>query len=169
MSSPLRPANRPTHAPIPGGTRMSATAKVEIIQPADYTDRRSEPRAACDDRGALLYMSSQTVLQCRILDQSPSGARVAFENNSPVPAELWLIDLDTNLVRRGSSVWSTPTRMGLKFNFIQTLVPGQPRPAKIPEPVFDTWMKLSGQTPAAGQPGEARDDRSDDGNIFFLD
>ena len=169
MSSPLRPVNRSTPTVTPGGTRMSAAAKVEIIQPSDYTDRRAEPRAACDDRGALLFLSSQTVIQCRILDQSPSGARVAFENNAPIPAELWLIDLDTNLVRRGGSAWSTPTRMGLKFNFIQTLVPGQARPAKVPEPVFDAWMRLSGQTPAEAPAEEVRDDTSGDDNIFFLD
>lgn len=169
MSSPLRPVNRSTPAMTPGGTRVSAAAKVEIIQPSDYTDRRSEPRAACDDRGALLFLSSQTVIQCRILDQSPSGARVAFDNNCAIPAELWLIDLDTNMVRRGASAWSTPTRMGLKFNFVQTLVPGQPRPAKVPEPVFDAWMKLSGQTPAETPVEEARDDTSNDDNVFFLD
>jgi hypothetical protein len=169
MSSPLRPVNRSTPAMTSGGTRMSATAKVEIIQPADYSDRRSEPRAACDDRGALLFMSSQTVVQCRILDQSPSGARVAFENSAPIPAELWLIDLDTNMVRRGSSAWSTPTRMGLKFNFVQTLRRGQPCPAKVPQPVFDAWLKLSGQMPAETARDDARDDTSDDDNIFFLD
>lgn len=169
MSSPLRPVNRSTPAMTPGGTRMSATAKVEIIQPADYSDRRSEPRAACDDRGALLFLSSQTVVQCRILDQSPSGARVAFENNSPIPAELWLIDLDTNMVRRGGSAWSTPTRMGLKFNFVQTLTAGQPCPAKVPQPVFDAWLRLSGQTPVEPPAAEARDDTSGDDNIFFLD
>lgn len=164
MSLPHRPINRFAPAPLSGGSRAAA-AKVEIIQPADYADRRSEPRAACDDRGALLYMSSQTVIQCRILDQSPSGARVAFDNAGTVPAELWLIDLDTHMVRRGSSAWSTPTRMGLKFNFVQTLVPGHARPAKIPQEVFDTWVRLSGQTP----PEEATPDTPGDDDVFFLD
>ena len=82
-----------------------------------------------------------------------------------MPAELWLIDLDTNMVRRGSSAWSTPTRMGLKFNFVQTLAPGHARPAKVPEPVFEAWLKLSGQTQAE----DARDDTSGDDNVFFLD
>lgn len=142
MSMPPRPAVRPS-APAP-----SAGAKAEVIQPSDYQyqDRRAEPRADCDDRGALLYMSEKQVITCRIMDQSPSGARVAFDNAGPIPAEIWLIDLDSHMARRGSAAWSTPTRMGLKFNFVQTLVPGQPRPPRIPQEVFDVWMKLSGQT-----------------------
>jgi len=133
--------------PRPATASPSADAKVEVIQPADYQflDRRSEPRQDCDDRGALLYMSEKQVITCRIMDQSPSGARVAFDNAGPIPSEIWLIDLDTHMARRGSAAWSTPTRMGLKFNFVQTLVPGQPRPQRVPQEVFDVWMKLSGQ------------------------
>lgn len=159
--SPARPASaRPsTAAPEPAGR----DGTVEIIRPkplADpFADRRSEPRTECDDRGALLFLSSQEVVNCRILDQSPSGARVAFDAISRLPAEIWLIDLDTHMVRRGSAAWSTPNRMGLKFNFVQTLVPGQPRPARIPEAVHDAWMRLSGNAPP----------KADDGDVLFLD
>jgi hypothetical protein len=150
--SPARPAPaRPFIAP----ERDDA---VEVIRPDQFADRRAEPRTECDDRGAMLFLSSQEVINCRILDQSPSGARVSFDAISRLPAEIWLIDLDTHMVRRGSAAWSTPNRMGLKFNFIQTLVPGQPRPARIPEPVYDAWLKMSSQeTP------------KDDGDVLFLD
>lgn len=157
MSAPLRPGNRPaprTQASRPG---------VEIIQPVDYVDRRSEPRMECDDRGALLYLANNVVIECRILDQSPSGARVAFDNVGNIPSEIWLIDLDTNLVRLGTSAWSTPTRMGLKFSFIQTLMAGQARPAKVPVEVYDTWLRLSGNAPAEAP----KTDDSDD--VLFLD
>jgi hypothetical protein len=138
---------------------------VEIIRPDQFADRRSEPRTECDDRGAMLFLSSQEIVNCRILDQSPSGARVAFEAISRLPAEIWLIDLDTHLVRRGAAAWSTPNRMGLKFNFIQTLIPGQPRPTRIPEEVFNSWLRLSGNEPAP----EPKADEPDDGDVLFLD
>ena len=133
---------------------------VEIIRPDQFADRRAETRTECDDRGAMLFLSSQEVINCRILDQSASGARVSFEAISRLPSEIWLIDLDTNQVRRGAAAWSTPNRMGLKFNFVQTLVPGQPRPGRIPEAVYDAWLRLTGNE-------APRDD--DDGDVLFLD
>lgn len=151
--------------PRPATPSSSASAKAEVIQPADYQyhDRRTEPRQDCDDRGALLFMSERQVITCRIMDQSPSGARIAFDNIGAIPAEIWLIDLDTHMARRGSAAWSTPTRMGLKFNFVQTLVPGQPRPARIPQDVFDVWMKLSGQIKDPPPP------ESDGDDVLYLD
>lgn len=133
---------------------------VEIIQPNQFIDRRAEPRVECDTRGAMLFLSSQEIVTCRILDQSPSGARVAFDNIARIPAEIWLIDLETNMVRRGAAAWSMPSRMGLKFNFVQTLIPGEPRPARIPESVYSAWLRLSGNEP----PKDA-----DDGDVLFLD
>ncbi len=144
--------------PLPAANRDDT---VEIIRPDQFADRRAEPRVECDARGAMLFLSSQEVITCRILDQSPSGARVSFEAMSSLPAEIWLIDLETHMVRRGSAAWSTANRMGLKFNFVQTLVPGQPRPTRIPEAVFAAWVRLSGQTPPPEAP--------DDGDVLFLD
>lgn len=175
MVSPLRPISRaPLTQNSAGSARAEAiraaaqkmvprTDSVEIIQPSEF-ERRSEPRTDCDDRGALLFLSSNEVITVRIMDQSPSGARVAFDKIGNIPAEIWLIDLDTHMARRGSSAWSTPTRMGLKFNFVQTLVPGQPKPAKIPQDVFDTWLRLTGQTPAP----ETKPDEND-GDVLYFD
>ena len=153
----LAPSRTASVRPRPAADRDDT---VEIIRPDQFADRRSEPRTECDDRGAMLFLSSQEVINCRILDQSPSGARVAFEAISRLPAEIWLIDLDTNMARRGAAAWSTPNRMGLKFNFIQALVPGQPRPPRIPEPVFDAWLRLTGTEPPKPE---------DDGDVLFLD
>lgn len=150
-------AARPAPAKRPSG----ADDAVEVVRAGQFTDRRAEPRTECDDRGAMLFLSSQEVITCRILDQSPSGARVSFDAISRLPAEIWLIDLDTDMVRRGSAAWSTQNRMGLKFNFIQTLIPGEPRPARIPEPVYDAWLKMSGNAPPKAD--------DDDGNVLFLD
>ena len=159
-TAPLRPA--PASAPE---TRFQAPARpdrVEIIQPEQYADRRAEPRFECDDRGALLFLSSNEVVQCRILDQSASGARVSFDKISSLPPEIWLIDLDRNSVRHGTAAWSTMNRMGLKFDLVQQLTPGTARPAKVPESVFDAWLRLSGHAPAK----PAADD-SDDGVLYF--
>lgn len=170
---PLRPPVRAPLAPNPAGSARAeairaatqkapqgATQKVqgvEIIQPSEF-ERRSEPRTDCDDRGAMLFLSTDEVITVRIMDQSPSGARVAFDKIGNIPAEIWLIDLDTHMARRGGAAWSTPTRMGLRFNFVQTLVPGQPRPAKIPQDVYATWLRLTGQTPAPQTPKPDEDD-----------
>ena len=155
----------PASAPVRPFVVPDRDDTVEIIRPDQFADRRAEPRTECDDRGAMLFLSSQEVITCRILDQSPSGARVAFEAISRLPSEIWLIDLDTNMVRRGAAAWSTPNRMGLKFSFVQALVPDQPRPARIPESVYDAWLRLSGnEAPKAPEAGD------DDGDgVLFLD
>jgi len=131
--------------------------KVEIIMPSQYSDRRSEPRYSCDGRGALLLAGGR-VMSCRILDQSVSGARVAVEDLDHVPGDLWLIDLDSHSVRRGSAAWTMANRVGLKFNFIQKLAAGQPRPPKVPEDVYDAWKRLSGV-----------EDRDDGGDVIYFD
>ena len=98
-------------------------------------------------------------MACRILDQSVSGARVAFETVSGMPSEIWLIALDQSTARRGSAAWTTANRMGLKFDFVQQLAPGVARPAKVPQVVFDTWLRLSGnEAPKPEKPPEKPED-----------
>jgi hypothetical protein len=148
----------PTRRPAPpAAAAQTAPARpaVEVITPDQYADRRSEPRTPCDARGAMLFLSSYQILNCRILDQSASGARVSMENLDHIPAEIWLIDLDGGMVKRGSSAWSMANRMGLKFNFIQKMTDDGKRPAKVPPEVFDAWVRLS---KATGTPDEDPDD-----------
>lgn len=176
MVAPLRPTSRAPLAANPAGSERAEAIRaatqrmaprgegVEIIQPSDF-ERRSEPRTDCDDRGALLFLSTSEVVTVRIMDQSPSGARVAFDKIGNIPPEIWLIDLDSHMVRRGSSAWSTPNRMGLKFSFVQTLVPGQPKPAKVPQDVFDTWLRLTGQV----APAETPKPDEDDSDVLYFD
>lgn len=140
LRRPVSTANAASSAPVkerPG---------VEVITPDQYADRRAEPRVQVDARGAMLFLSSHQVINCRILDQSASGARVAMDNLDHIPAEIWLIDLDSNMVKRGSSAWSMANRMGLKFNFIQKMPDDGKRPAKVPPEVFDAWVRLSKTT-----------------------
>ena len=134
-------------AHIPPLNRTGATAapsKVEIIQPYEvFTNRRAEPRFECNDRGCLLFLGSQQSIHCTILDQSASGAQVLFETIGDIPAEVWLIDLDAHIVRRGRSVWTMAHKMGLKFDFIEKLSPQKTPSTKVPKAVYDMWQKLS--------------------------
>lgn len=116
--------------------------RVEVITPDQYADRRAEPRQARDDSGALLFLSSHEIISCRILDSSASGARVAMDNLSNIPTEIWLIDLASATVKRGTAAWSMANRMGLKFNFIQTMTDDSKRPAKVPPEVYEAWLRL---------------------------
>jgi len=145
MSSYSRMVVRPPVRHVVQSDRTSDT--VEVIMPAQYADRRSEPRLECDDCGALVLMPEGKVVTCRILDQSASGARVSVHDLDTVPDDLWLIDLDLNMARHGSAAWSTALRMGLRFAFAQQLKVGAPRPEKVPEVVYNAWLMLSGQTP----------------------
>lgn len=161
MNQPLRRLSPPPAAAnvtsTPSDPSTKADDKVEIIMPAQYADRRSEPRFDCDHQGALLLAEGR-VLPCRILDQSVSGARISVEDFGHVSTDLWLIDIDTHTVRRGSMAWSMATRVGLRFNFVQKLTTGQPRPLKVPEDVFSAWLRLNGQ-----------DKAQDDGDVVYFD
>ena len=147
-TSAVRPAQ-----PAP---RQNARDGVEVIQPDQYTDRRAEPRAICDARGVLLFPANGEIVACRILDQSMSGARVAFDAINGMPSEIWLIALDQSTARRGTAAWSTGNRMGLKFDFVQQLSAGVARPAKVPQVVFDAWRRMSGNE--APEPEKPADD-----------
>ncbi|WAC47521.1 PilZ domain-containing protein [Asticcacaulis sp. SL142] len=135
-----------------------ASPKVEIIQPYEmFTNRRNEPRFECNDRGCLLFLNSQQTIHCTILDQSASGAQVLFEEIGEIPAEVWLIDLDAHILRRGRSVWTMAHKMGLKFDFIEKLTPGKMPSPKVPRAVYEMWQRLN-------QPAPPKDD-----DTFFLD
>ncbi|ESQ77232.1 hypothetical protein [Asticcacaulis sp. AC402] len=139
--------------------RPNRSQKAEIIMPDQYADRRAEPRFACDDRGALLFLSTRQIVPCRIMDQSASGARVSLAAIGDLPAQMWLIDLDQNTVRCGTAAWAMPNRMGLKFSFVASLKPGEARPAKVPQEVYDAWKRLTDQKDPP--------DQADDDVVYF--
>jgi hypothetical protein len=144
LTTPSAPDAKPASAV----ERAAARPAVEVIMPDQYADRRAEPRFQCDARGAMLFLSSQQMITCRILDQSASGARVAMENLDTIPAEIWLFDLDTAMVKRGTAAWTMANRMGLKFNFIQKMPEDGQRPARVPPEVHAAWMRLVNPPPA---------------------
>ncbi len=106
----------------------------------------------------MLFLSTQQVVPCRIMDQSASGARVSFGAIGDLPPEIWLIDLDQNSVRCGTPAWSMPNRMGLKFSLALNLKPSDPKPAKVPQTVYDAWLRLSGNTVKAVENPKPDDD-----------
>ncbi|ESQ81148.1 hypothetical protein AEYBE204_02100 [Asticcacaulis sp. YBE204] len=133
---------------------------VEIIQPyAQFSNRRSEPRFDCNDSATLFLLPSQAQVSCRVLNQSASGAQVIFESLPEVPAEIWLIDIKTHMVKCGTAAWSMTSKMGLKFSFLQRLDPAAARPARVPEAVYKAWRTLAGLDPEP----PVEDD------VFFLD
>ncbi|MDC7677000.1 PilZ domain-containing protein [Asticcacaulis machinosus] len=157
MATPSAPVSSPPHS-TPLATPPAASSKVEIIQPYEmFANRRNEPRFECNDRGCLLFLNSQQTIHCTILDQSASGAQVLFDSIGEIPSEVWLIDLDAHVVRRGRSVWTMAHKMGLKFDFIEKLTPGKMSSPKVPRAVYDAWQTLN-------QPPPPKDE-----DTFFLD
>jgi hypothetical protein len=147
MTLPAR-SNAPATVARPEPAQAQARPEVEVIMPDQYADRRAEPRFECDARGAMLFLSSHQIITCRILDQSASGARIAMDNIDHIPPEIWLIDLDTAMVKRGSAAWTMANRMGLKFNFIQKMPADNQRPARVPPEVHSAWIRLINPPPA---------------------
>ncbi|MDC7682735.1 PilZ domain-containing protein [Asticcacaulis sp. BYS171W] len=157
-ASPAARPISPVSSPVAGVS--SPRPGVEIIQPyAQFTNRRSEPRFDCNETATLFLFPSQAQVECRILNQSASGAQVIFESLPEVPAEIWLIDIRTHTVKCGTAAWSMTSKMGLKFSFLQRLDPNAVRPARVPEAVFKAWRKLAGLDPEP----PVEDD------VFFLD
>lgn len=158
MTTPLRhPAASKSAEP---SAPEKEDTRVEVITPDQYADRRAEPRQARDDSGALLFLSSHEIISCRILDSSASGARVAMDNLSNIPTEIWLIDLASATVKRGTAAWSMANRMGLKFNFIQTMTDDSKRPAKVPPEVYEAWLRLKNGP-------DAPPEEPEDGVLYF--
>ena len=157
-------AARPIVMPAHGRAQSGG---VEIIQPESYVDRRAEPRVACDDRGVMMFPATGEVIACRILDQSASGARVAFDTIGGMPSEIWLLATEQSTARRGTAAWSTMNRMGLKFDLVQQLAPGAPRPPKVPAMVFEAWLRLTGQSVPAPAPQPAPPPADDD--VLYFD
>lgn len=147
------------------------TGGVEIITvQQQLAERRSEPRAECNEEGYLLFLSSQEIIKCKILDQSASGAKVAFEGIDKIPNEIWLIDLKASVVKCGRAAWNMRHQMGLKFSYIQKLDHSQARPSKVPSGVFEAWLRLAGlnQAPEEKAP-EAQAPNAPEDNSFYLD
>lgn len=161
MTAPFRHLNAPQPA---ARAPQRDHGPVEVIMPEQYADRRAEPRQTRDDKGALLFLSSREIITCRILDSSASGARVALNHMDIVPAEIWLIDLATVSVKRGSAAWTAGTRMGLKFNFIQKMTDDSQRPAKVPQEVYDAWLRLKNGPEA---PVKKTPEAPEDNAVYF--
>ncbi|MFT4089938.1 MAG: hypothetical protein QM645_04345 [Asticcacaulis sp.] len=159
QSRPARRPESPALRPQSPQPNVRSDNGVEIIQPYDqFMNRRIEPRYDYNARGCLLFLSRNQTIPCQIVNQSASGAQVLYDTIGDVPAELWLIDLDANTAKRGSAAWTTPHKMGMKFNLVQILGDGTQRPPKVPEDVYRVWLSLS---------NTGKDKGSDD--VVFLD
>jgi hypothetical protein len=132
---------------------------VEIIQPHDqYDNRRSEPRFDCVNKGCLLYFSKNEVFNCKVVNQSASGAQVIYTHAGKLPAEIWLIDLDTQMAKCGTVAWSMSHKMGLKFSLVFKLEADTAPSPKVPNAVYLAWKNASGFI-----------DKPPSEDVFFLD
>jgi hypothetical protein len=112
------------------------------------SDRRGEPRQDCDIKGCLLFVSEQKIYDCHILDQSACGAKILVETRDKIEDELWLIDCESRVLKRGRPVWVRANILdlkilGLRFNLIQTLKTQDEKPSKVPQAVYNAWKRLT--------------------------
>jgi hypothetical protein len=78
-------------------------------------ERRLEPRVVADDAGRIVFARHAPMLKCRIVDRSPSGARVRVSYRRPLPDRLTLIDPQIGATFEALIVWRHPPFIGLVF------------------------------------------------------
>lgn len=134
-------------------------ARVEVITVAPIiANRRSEVRYACQTKGLLVLLPRHTLIECGIVDQSASGAKVMLDPKDIRAGQaVWLIDLENDTVKQGMVAWGTTSALGLKFTFSQKLTLQEPRPQKVPADVYCAWFATKNND--SKSPAEA----------FFLD
>ena len=140
-----------------------------IVPPSPYTDRRVEPRFKAHGKAYMVLTEDSDVVACLVIDQSLTGAKIQFSALKKAPQTLWLIDDKSPIVRQGSPAWISRVQMGLKFSLIQELSINGPCPPKVPQFVFETWLKIKNQpasiTQTKPKPQEAK--ATDD--AFYFD
>jgi hypothetical protein len=78
-------------------------------------EKRSSKRWRSRLRSAKLFDASQRFLvECRIMDLSPSGARLKPESDRPLPLELFYHD-DDKVFAPAALVWIKKREIGIRF------------------------------------------------------
>jgi hypothetical protein len=78
-------------------------------------DKRSSKRWRSRLRSAKLFDASQRLLvECRIIDLSPSGARLKPESDQPLPLELFYHD-DDKIFAPAALIWIKKREIGIRF------------------------------------------------------
>jgi hypothetical protein len=78
-------------------------------------ERRLEPRVVADAPGLIVFARHAPMLKCRIVDRSPSGARVRVSHRRPLPDRVTLIDPEIGATFEALIVWRHPPFVGLVF------------------------------------------------------
>jgi hypothetical protein len=78
-------------------------------------ERRLEPRVVADAAGLIVFARHAPMLKCRIVDRSPSGARVRISYRRPLPDRVTLIDPEIGASFEALVVWRHPPCIGLAF------------------------------------------------------
>lgn len=78
-------------------------------------EKRSSKRWRSRLRSAKLFDASQRFLvECRIMDLSPSGARLKPESDRPLPLELFYHD-DDKVFAPAALIWIRKREIGIRF------------------------------------------------------
>ncbi|WNJ92250.1 PilZ domain-containing protein [Bosea sp. 685] len=111
-------------------------------------EKRSSKRWRSRLRSAKLFDASQRFLvECRIMDLSPSGARLKPESDRPLPLELFYHD-DDKIFAPAALIWIKKREIGIRF-LDATAAEGE---AADPEPLDSVAQRFA----IGREPGDAR-------------
>lgn len=78
-------------------------------------ERRAERRQRVLKKGKIVFNDRYSVLDCRIRDLTPGGARLVLDNTLYVPSEFSFIDTVSRIERLARLVWRTEAEIGVAF------------------------------------------------------
>lgn len=89
-------------------------------------------------RGRLVLMHTSETISVTIRDLSDSGARVAVPDGCKVPAEAYLIELESGKAHEAAVVWRRSREIGLDFRRSLVLDATTPRDLSY---LRQVWMR----------------------------
>ncbi len=79
------------------------------------SDKRRAARRRVLYSGKLVNDDASSTIDCVIRDLSETGAKVRLAGSTPVPAEVWLIEVREGLAFRCRVAWRASPELGLEF------------------------------------------------------
>jgi len=78
-------------------------------------ERRAERRQRCLKKGKIVFNDRNSLIDCRIRDMTPGGARLLVENTLFIPTHFTFIDTLSRIERVARLVWRTDREIGVAF------------------------------------------------------
>jgi len=79
-------------------------------------DKRKSPRRRVLKGGKIVFADALRVIDCRIRDLSPDGARLIIASTMGIPDTFLLLEQSTGKLYPTSVVWRQAAALGVKFN-----------------------------------------------------